>query len=81
MTNPAGNVANKNKKTIGKYVIIFACNGSGGVGFNLVCKNIVKAIKIGHTPINKNDGGVKSSKPNRLKTVVGAGADKSSIHP
>ena len=61
--------------------MIFACKGSGGEGLSFVCKNIVKAIKIGHTPISKNDGGVKLSKPNKLKIVVGSGAERSLIHP
>ena len=61
--------------------MIFAWSGSGGEGFNFVCKNIVKAIKIGQIPINKNEGGVKFNKPNKLKIVVGSGADKSFIHP
>ncbi len=35
----------------------------------------------GHAPIIRKCGGVKGIRPNRLKTVVGSGADRSWIQP
>ena len=81
MTKPAGKVANKKRNISGRKDIIFACNGSGGAGFNFCCKYIVKAINKGQAPIIKNEGGIKLNKPNKLKIVVGSGADKSFTQP
>ena len=53
-----------------KNINIFACIGSGGVGFSFCCKNIVAPINIGQTPIIKNDGGSQGIKPKILKTEV-----------
>jgi hypothetical protein len=64
----------------GKNINIFACIGSGGVGFSFCCKNIVAPINIGQTPITKNDGGSQGIKPKILKTEVGSCADKYFIH-
>ena len=81
ITKPAGKVANKKRNIKGRKDIIFACIGSGGAGFNFCCKYIVKAISIGQAPIIKKEGGIKLTKPNKLKIVVGSGADRSLIHP
>ena len=56
-TRPEGNGANITVKNSGKNINIFACIGSGGVGFNFCCKYIVVPIIIGQAPIIKKDGG------------------------
>ena len=50
--------------------INLACMGSTGFGFNLVCKNIEAAIRIGSGPIGKNH-----KFPNKV-----SGLDKSDNH-
>ena len=57
-------------KKSGKNINIFACIGSGGVGFNFCCINMLTPMSIGHAPINKNDGGSQGIKPNKLKIEV-----------
>ena len=81
MTKPAGKVANKKRNINGKKDIIFACKGSGGAGLSFCCKYIVNAINKGQAPIIKNEGGLKLNNPNKLKMVVGSGADKSLTQP
>ena len=46
-TNPAGNHKKKKVKATGIYFIIFACIGSGGVGFNDVWMYIDAPISSG----------------------------------
>ena len=46
-TNPAGNHKKKKVKATGIYFIIFACIGSGGVGFNDVWMYIETPISSG----------------------------------
>ena len=58
MTNPAGNVANKNVKATGIHAKILAWIGSGGVGFKRCCRNIVTPINKGHIPIFKKSGSI-----------------------
>ena len=81
ITKPEGNGANITVKNNGKNINIFACIGSGGVGFNFCCTYFVNPINIGQAPINKNDGGSHGIKPNKLNMEVGSCADKSLILP
>ena len=60
---------------------IFACIGSGGVGFNFCCKYMVKPMRIGQAPIIKKVGGSQGINPNKLNMEVGSAADKSLIQP
>ena len=80
-TSPEGNGANMIVKNIGKNIKIFACIGSGGVGFNFCCKYMVSPMRIGHTPIIKKVGGSYGINPNKLNIEVGSLADKSCIQP
>ena len=66
-TSPEGNGANIIVRKSGKNIKIFACIGSGGVGFNFCCKYILNPINIGHTPMIKKPGGSQGIKPKRLK--------------
>ena len=56
---------------------IFACSGSGGGGLIFCCRYIVAPIKIGQIPIVRNAGVSQGTSPNKLKILVGSGADKS----
>ena len=58
ITKPAGKVANKNVNATGIQANIFACIGSGGVGFNLCCKNMVTPINKGQIPMFKKSGNI-----------------------
>ena len=85
MTSPAEKCANIKVKIIGRNLNIFACIGSGGVGFKRCCMYMVIPIKIGHIPIfikakKLSDGTTQGNKPKRFKIDVGSGADKSCIH-
>ena len=80
-TSPEGNGANMIVKKTGKNIKIFACIGSGGVGFNFCCRYIDIPIRIGQTPIIKNVGGSHGINPNKLNIEVGSLADKSCIQP
>ena len=46
-TKPDGKKKNMTEKASGMYHIILACNGSGGVGFNAVCRSVVRVITKG----------------------------------
>ena len=46
-TKPDGKKKNMTEKASGIYHIILACKGSGGVGFNAVCKSVVKVMTRG----------------------------------
>ena len=80
-TSPEGKGANIIVKKSGKNMKIFACIGSGGVGFSFCCKYMVNPIKIGHAPIIKKVGGSHGINPNKLNIEVGSLADRSCIHP
>ena len=77
INKPDGNCANMNSKNSGINFIINACVGSAGCGFDICCKNIVRDIAIGSTPIIKNSGGSQGIIPKRLKIVVESGAERS----
>ena len=61
---------------------IFFWVGSGGAGFSFIWNHIVMPMMIGQTPSARkwpSTGscvGSKGSRPNRLKIVVGSGADE-----
>ena len=61
--------------------------GSGGAGLSFICTHIVTPMISGHAPsirkapITGTEAGFHGSSPNRLKIVVGSGADRSWIHP
>src|SRR6185436_18126836 len=61
--------------------------GSGGGGLSFICTHIVTPMISGHTPSNRKwpmNGtceGSQGMRPNRLKTVVGSGAERSWIQP
>ena len=46
-TKPAGKKKNITENAIGMIHISLACKGSGGVGFNAVCMNVVKVMITG----------------------------------
>ena len=69
------------RQITGIQLKIIAWVGSGGVGFMRICRNMVMPINSGQMPIIRNEGGVKGIRPNRLKMVVGSGADRSWIQP
>ncbi len=66
--------------------IIF-CVGSGGVGLSFICTHMVTPMISGQTPsmqewpITGSSVGSNGISPNRLKSVVGSGADRSLIQP
>ena len=81
MTKPLGKGARITVKNNGKNINIFACIGSGGVGFSFCWINIDIPIAIGQAPISKNDGGSQGINPNKLKTDVGSLTLKAFIQP
>ena len=67
--------------------IIF-CVGSGGVGLSFICTHIVTPMMIGQMPRCRNGpmhrhdaSGSNGISPNRLKRLVGSGAERSLIQP
>ena len=56
------------------------CAGSIALGCSLNWAHIVTPKMIASTPMPRKLGGVKGSRPNRLSTWSGSGADKSLIH-
>ena len=56
-------------------------DGSGGGGFSFCCMNIVTPMISGQMPMSAKSGGVQGIRPNRLKIVVGSGAERSLIQP
>ena len=59
---------------------ICAWAGSIGCGLSFIDIHWVAPTRIGSTPIARNAGGLKWSRPNRLTGVSGSGADRSLIH-
>ncbi len=61
-----------------------ACTGSGGAGFSFCCMYMVTPMMIGSAPTARNGESVAGSngiRPNRLKMLVGSGAERSWIQP
>src|SRR6266700_6153863 len=87
LTNPAENLASMKVKMSGIQFKIADCVGSGDAGASLICTHWVSPMISGHAQIVRNppsrgsDSGSYGISPNRLKTLVGSGADKSRIHP
>ena len=59
---------------------ICCCIGSIWAGLSLNCNHIEMPSSTASTPIARKDGGVKGSRPNRLRICSGSGADRSLIH-
>src|SRR5205085_6180260 len=74
-------------KITGIQSIIICWVGSGGGGLSFICSHMVTPMTSGQTPIIRNvptTGSCEGSQgmsPNRLKTVVGSGAERSLIQP
>src|SRR5712691_6542148 len=87
MTRPAENDASMKVNTTGIQSKIIFCVGSGGGGLSFICAHMVTPMISGQMPICKNGPitgmtvGSKGSIPNRLKRLVGSGADRSLIQP
>ena len=78
---PEANRASITVNTRGRSMKILAWVGSGGGGLSFCCMNMVKPMISGQMPICRKLGGVQWINPNRLKMVVGSGADRSWIQP
>jgi hypothetical protein len=81
MTRPAGKAASMKVKTTGSAMNIFAWIGSGGAGLSFCCTNMVMPMMTGQAPIASRLGGSHGMSPNRLKSEVGSGAERSWIQP
>ena len=66
---------------------IICCVGSGGAGLSFICTHMVMPMITGQTPRCRNEPntgmtvGSNGMRPNRLKMLVGSGADRSWIQP
>src|SRR5215218_142220 len=87
MTSPAENDASMKVKISGIQSKIIFCVGSGGDGLSFIWNHIVTPMIIGQTPMWRNwpstgiTVGSHGIRPNRLKRLVGSGADRSLIQP
>src|ERR1700712_3252028 len=87
MTNPAEKLANMNVNMTGIQSKIIFCVGSGGVGFSFIWNHIVMPMMIGQTPrcrkcpTTGSSNGSYGMRPNKLKMLVGSGAERSWIQP
>src|SRR6266478_6297594 len=87
MTRPDENDASMKVKITGIQSKIIFCAGSGGVGLSFIWNHMVTPMTSGQAPIQRKDPiigicvGSKGINPNRLKTLVGSGADRSLIQP
>ena len=70
-----------NVNTIGNSIIMRAWIGSGGCGDNFCCSHMVAPMMIGNAPRCRKSGNSNGINPNRLKMLVGSGADRSWIQP
>ena len=74
-------------KMIGIQSKIIFWVGSGGAGLSFICTHMVTPMMSGHAPSIRKPpttgrcDGSKGSRPNRLNTFVGSGADRSLIQP
>ena len=74
-------------KMTGIQANIWRCTGSVASGFIFICTHIDTPISSGQMPSHRkwpNTGtwvGSNGSRPNRLKTLVGSGCERSLIQP
>src|ERR1700722_15157888 len=87
MTRPDGKAPSMKVKITGIQANIVFCTGSVGSGFIFIWKNIDTPMISGQMPSARkwqNIGSAVGSQgisPNKVKTLVGSGADRSLIQP